>query len=83
MLSDTKNRSNDEEEEAGEEYVAKPKVIQKPPLGHYSYKRPKWFIDTDIESDHDPKQKQEREYWSKQNIFNVICNSDCLGQSRW
>ena len=44
---------------------------QKPPSDHYSWKRPKLLIDTDLESDNDPKKKSEREFWDKQNIFDV------------
>lgn len=42
-----------------------------PPPGHYSWKRPKSLIDTDLDSDHDPKEKQSRSFWDNRNIFNV------------
>lgn len=58
-------------EEAGEEVPEQPPQKKVPPPGHYSWKRPKAFIDTDLESDHDPKEKQNREFWDKQNIYNV------------
>ena len=41
------------------------------PEGHYSYNRPRALIETDLSSDHDPKAKQEREYWNRQHVFNV------------
>lgn len=56
--------------EAGEEFIERPIKKPPPPPGHYSYKRPKCFIDTDLESDHDPKEKQNREFWDRNNIFN-------------
>ena len=57
--------------EAGEKWTERPIESKYPPPGHYKWKRPKLLIDTDLESDHDPKEKQNREFWDKQNIFNV------------
>ncbi|CAI2365707.1 unnamed protein product [Moneuplotes crassus] len=60
------------ESEAGEEYNSyNPDKKPLPPPGHYSWKRPKQFLDTDLSSDHSPKDKRKNEYWSKQNIFNI------------
>jgi hypothetical protein len=53
---------------------------QLPPPGHYSWKRPKAFIDTDLSSEHDPKEKREREFWDRQNIFNVSCRLTSDGE---
>lgn len=52
------------------------KIKPKPPPEHYSWRRPKGLIETDLSSDHDPKAKQEREYWNKQHIFHVISQLD-------
>lgn len=65
-------KDEESQSETEEEQIEKPVKKPPPPPGHYSYKRPRGFIDTDLESDHDPKEKNEREFWNKHNIFNVI-----------
>lgn len=58
-------------EEVGEECIDLPIKKPPPPPGHYSWKRPKAFIDTDLSSEHDQKEKGERQFWDSNNIFNV------------